>query len=116
MVAGHEIGVGEVAGIGVLEDARVSQSAPPAAPSWSHCSKVSAPSCSSRRKPEPNGLELPSQPESRLSSAPSSPESRNMSPPAPAVKSVTVIAAVPWSAWAISIVSLPVPVVIVLAL
>ena len=35
---------------------------------------------------------------SRLSNAPSAPDSRNMSPPAPAVKSVTMIAADPWSA------------------
>jgi len=39
-----------------------------------------------------------------------------MSPPAPAVKSVTVTASEPWSACASSIVSTPLPVVIVLAL
>jgi len=38
-----------------------------------------------------------------------------MSPPAPAVKSVTMIAAAPRLAWASSIVSLPLPVAIVLA-
>jgi hypothetical protein len=71
--------------------------------------------CCSRRKPAPNGFELPSQPSSRLSSEPSPPASWNRSPPAPAVKSVTAIAAAPRSRWSSSTVSLPAPVVIVLA-
>ena len=96
MIAGREIGVGEVVGIGVLED---DESLPVRAavgavlvPLRARCRRRPA---AAEGSPEPNGLELPSQPESRLSSEPSSPESRNMSPPAPAVKSVTMIAAVP---------------------
>jgi hypothetical protein len=98
IVAGHEIGVGEVADIGVLED---DERLPVRAAGRRRPGPIRA-RCRRRllqpqeARAERVGAAVPAR--EQAEQRPSSPESRNMSPPAPAVKSVTVIAAVPWSA------------------
>jgi hypothetical protein len=97
IVAGVEVGFGEVAGRGVLEDhERLPARAAGSAVLVPLQHGVGAVLLQPQEARAPNGFELPSQPSSRLSSDPSRPRSQLVAARA-GVKSVTVSAAVPRS-------------------